>query len=305
MVTFIGKKNKDEIKDAWLDNVNWNNVNAFKMKEKYTVGGVTGGNKSTVTGGMETNEKESDEESNNSESGGESEEEEEELDDNKKTEIFQKMIGHLKPGETILKAIKRLGVVSSGSTSSGCSSTLSASQRWLKKKNTSQQASKIDPAEGRAAKESLEKLTGHANFFIEKGFYDIYEHTYEKIKWKIDEESKSSSTSASTSKSGGTATFDMFGDEVDDTATATASTSKQSENSQASAALEDQGVSWNYKQENTDESKVFGPFSSEQMLDMSEKGSFGEAGVWCRKQSDADTAASFYNSKRIDFDLYT
>ena len=35
-----------------------------------------------------------------------------------------------------------------------------------------------------------------------------------------------------------------------------------------------------YKEINTDDAKLFGPFTSEQMLDMSEKGEFKEAGVW-------------------------
>ncbi len=63
-------------------------------------------------------------------------------------------------------------------------------------------------------------------------------------------------------------------------------------------------VKWVYKLENTDESKLNGPFTSLQMLEKAEKGEFKETGVWCRKlEESAETA--FYNSKRIDFDLYT
>jgi hypothetical protein len=58
-----------------------------------------------------------------------------------------------------------------------------------------------------------------------------------------------------------------------------------------------------YKLTNTDEARVMGPFTSTQMLEMSDKGEFGSEGVWCRKVTEA--ALSFYNSKRIDFDLYT
>lgn len=56
--------------------------------------------------------------------------------------------------------------------------------------------------------------------------------------------------------------------------------------------------------ENTEDAKLHGPFTSLQMLEKSEKGEFKEAGVWCRKV-DESTEIAFYNSKRIDFDLYT
>ena len=60
-----------------------------------------------------------------------------------------------------------------------------------------------------------------------------------------------------------------------------------------------------YKEVNTDDAKLFGPFTSEQMMEMSEKGDFKEAGVWCRKLEEAGSTVAFYNSKRIDFELYT
>ena len=53
-------------------------------------------------------------------------------DDTSQIETFKKMVLYMKPGESVLKAIKRLGNSSKGSQSVG---TMSASQRWLKKKN--------------------------------------------------------------------------------------------------------------------------------------------------------------------------
>lgn len=38
------------------------------------------------------------------------------------------------------------------------------------------------------------------------------------------------------------------------------------------------------------------------MLKMSEDGTFKDSGVWCCKAD--DTESIFYNSRRIDFDLY-
>lgn len=66
----------------------------------------------------------------------------------------------------------------------------------------------------------------------------------------------------------------------------------------------DSVVKWEYKlTNNEDDTKFFGPFTSAQMLEKSEQGEFKDTGVWCRKIGDQST--SFYNSKRIDFDLYT
>ena len=65
------------------------------------------------------------------------------------------MLVHIKPGETVLKAIKRLGNSSGGSTSV----SLSASQRWSKKKQTNSTDS-IDSEKAKADKISLETLTG-------------------------------------------------------------------------------------------------------------------------------------------------
>lgn len=66
----------------------------------------------------------------------------------------------------------------------------------------------------------------------------------------------------------------------------------------------DSVVKWEFKlTNNEDDTKFFGPFTSAQMLEKSEQGEFKDTGVWCRKVGDQST--SFYNSKRIDFDLYT
>jgi CD2 antigen cytoplasmic tail-binding protein 2 len=58
---------------------------------------------------------------------------------------------------------------------------------------------------------------------------------------------------------------------------------------------------WEYKWIDTDDTDtIHGPFSSNEMLEWSESGHFKD-GVMCRKVG----TEQFYNSKRIDFDLYT
>ncbi len=68
--------------------------------------------------------------------------------------------------------------------------------------------------------------------------------------------------------------------------------------------LQDSIVKWIYKKENTDDAEINGPFTSDQMLQKSLNNEFTEKGVWCRKVNESSTS-DFYNSKRIDFDLYT
>ncbi len=39
------------------------------------------------------------------------------------------------------------------------------------------------------------------------------------------------------------------------------------------------------------------------MLELATNNKFTDSGVWCKKADDVDS--NFYNSKRIDFELYT
>ena len=60
-------------------------------------------------------------------------------------------------------------------------------------------------------------------------------------------------------------------------------------------------VKWEYKWEDKDDAEVHGPYSSQQMMEWQEA-EFFKAGVFCRK---VGTDGAFYNSRRIDFELYT
>lgn len=186
------------VKDAWLDNIDWANVNTFSKKSYDLL--------------QKSNEQEGGDEGNGEDQGDDEEEDEEEeldpklVDEKSQIDMFKKMIPFLKPNETILRAIKRLGKSSSGAAgaSSSGGASLSASQRWLKKKNTSTGTS-TDQATATVDKASLEKLTEMANFFIDQGFYDIYEETLESLKKKIETSEKKFSSS-----------MDMFADEINE-----------------------------------------------------------------------------------------
>lgn len=271
-------KDKDHVNDAWLDNVEWANVNTFKNKYSLDT-------QAPADDESETEEKVdlSDNESIHSM----------EDESNTQMDIFKKILTCLKPGETVLRAIKRLGASSKSNSDTSSKAGLSASQRWLKKKTaTETKGPLIDSEQVKQDMQSLEALTGWANHFIDRGYYDVYEETYEKLVFKIGSGASGARMEAKVDP------FDMFGEDVGDKEVV-AGTSGANSN-----LVEDSLVKWVYKIENVDEAKIHGPFTSLQMLDMSEKGDFKEAGVWCRKLEDASTVA-FYNSKRIDFDLYT
>ena len=63
----------------------------------------------------------------------------------------------------------------------------------------------------------------------------------------------------------------------------------------------DDEVFWQYKWKHKN-ATLYGPYSSTYMLNWNEQGCFGD-GVWVRKVGEDD--GPFYNSKRIDFELYT
>lgn len=298
-------KSKDEVKDAWLDNIDWANVNSFKRLSKEEQSEREKKNTKKKNEEAKTSiddEQQKEEESDEDEGDDENEDYEKTFEDDKEStqiDIFKSIIEIIRPGETVLKAIKRLGN-SSKSVASSNKLSMSASQRWLKKKPSGGQSSETSVASEAAAKrdkELLEKLTGHANYFIDRGFYDIYEETYEKLKYKIGQSEKKSNAAAS---------FDLFADEIDEEKLKSAAAKKEDEENKA--MIEDKIVRWVYKVENKDDSKLHGPFTSQQMIEMADAGKFSEAGVWCRKlddQSNEAAATTFYNSKRIDFDLYT
>ena len=61
----------------------------------------------------------------------------------------------------------------------------------------------------------------------------------------------------------------------------------------------DDQVRWEYKTENTEDSELKGPYSTEQMMQWKDQGKF-DSGVLCRQIG----KHQFYSSNRIDFDLY-
>jgi hypothetical protein len=191
---------KEDVKDAWLDNIDWANINSFKKSN------VEDEKNEEVKPDTDKNQDESSDSDSDRESIYSQDSEETQI------EVFKKIALLLKSGESVISAIKRYGKTSSVSHATNSSASMSASQRWLKKKNTNEpaQVSKEAQAIAAADKEALDKLTGYANYFIDRGYYDIYDETYDKLKTKIENfESKSNETKTKDP-------LDIFAEELDE-----------------------------------------------------------------------------------------
>lgn len=126
----------------------------------------------------------------------------------------------------------------------------------------------------------LLEVTSHADRLVLSGDMDVYQKTFEQMTHLLSERKKEEEA----------ASMDMFADEV---------------NINKDTAVEKQapaGVRWEFKWENKDEAKVFGPHTNDQMVKWVNDGYF-DTGVWVRDMDKA--GGQFYNSKRMDFELYS
>ncbi|XP_018430982.1 PREDICTED: CD2 antigen cytoplasmic tail-binding protein 2 [Nanorana parkeri] len=125
--------------------------------------------------------------------------------------------------------------------------------------------------------EPLDQLISFADQMVALGVYEVYQDTCEKLAYRL---------------RGLTAppSLDMFADEVDE---------EKLEKKEESPGMEE--VLWEYRWENKDKAELYGPFTSPQMQEWVDQGYFPN-GVYCRRVN--STGDQFYNSQRVDFDLY-
>lgn len=141
--TYIFKKD-DDIRDNWLDNIDWGRVN---RPEGETTTTAVSSEKVTETA---------------DESG----------EDPPKTntdELYKQVIEVLRPGETIQRAIQRYG--------KDCPKV----KKGIKRKVESEKNSSTDDSKVAAAKENIMKLTSIADQFLHSGDMDIYERRFEEF----------------------------------------------------------------------------------------------------------------------------
>ena len=212
---------------------------------------------------------------------------------------YKEMLNIVVPGETVLKALKRLG--------GGKIQT--ASERWKKKKQAGSEAEQKDTSNN---KEHISKLTELADAILSNtGNMDIYQETYEGIRFKVQKAEAGPSSKSD-------ADLDMFGDDFDEKDKKKPSTEEETDepmakrvrfSNEATAATEEAGddkakisneVQWEFKWENEDKAEIHGPHSTAEMQEWVEQGYF-EAGVWVRR---VGQEGDFYSSRRVDFELY-
>lgn len=254
-------------------------------------------------------------------------EEEEEMEEDEPPalaplKIMQDMIEIMKPGENVLKCLRRLG---------GNKKPVSSADRWKKKKQNVQ-----EPVDEKVEqdKANLLKLTGLADDLLQGGDFQIYEKTFEQMKYEIDNKLsqfldadkddeletvfKKPRLDSSNDEKTSNEKKPLEDSDDDELETAFARTdnkekvngkniigpfkpnNEKTKDEVTDVTLTDE-VCWYYKLEDNDKSELQGPFTSTVMLQMQEDGMFG-GGVFCRK---VGSEGSFYNSKRVDFDLYT
>ena len=171
------EKKDDDVRDEWLENIDWERLEEENAMKKQA------------------------------EKGDEADDEDE--GDAKvvrpELEVMREMLGFMKEGESVTKAMQRLG---GGKRKAG-----SAAQRKAKKDSDS--SSEVT-AESKA---DMLKLTDLVDELVARGQFDMYQYTYEKIQHKLtqDEEAQAAKKDAE---------FDMFAEDVDKKKLAT-NTNKQ------------------------------------------------------------------------------
>ncbi|XP_059479328.1 CD2 antigen cytoplasmic tail-binding protein 2 homolog [Neocloeon triangulifer] len=250
------KKESREERDVWLDNIDWIKVRRTAPEE----------------GVLKEAESSSDDE---------------EVKQFDKVGGYRSILSHLKPGESVAKALRRLG----GGQS------LTASQKLkMKKLGQSVESSSEDKAD-------FLTLTELANNMLNAtGNMNVYQETFEQIQCTVN--------IADARKAKVEDPLDLFADNFDEKekeriggTSGEAEKPTESEQEKESSSQDQAGkndvVQWEFKwSESSDE--VHGPHTSEQMQAWVEEGYFKDS-VCVRK---VGSAANFYSARRVDFELY-
>ncbi|XP_055007167.1 CD2 antigen cytoplasmic tail-binding protein 2, partial [Boleophthalmus pectinirostris] len=236
-------KKETQIRDNWLDNIDWVRIKEqpFKKKKK-----GLGAKRKRRAG----DEDEAEEEKKREEERGQSEEDEDEAEDRDEEEdrddplaslshsqLTQAVVDLLQPGETVTAALRRLGGL-----------------KGRKKKLKDEERSEDEDTKRDA--EKLDRLTALADRLVGAGDYEIYQQTYEKLTYRL-----KSSESVKRKRDQGDEEddeLDMFGDKFDE------KLGSKPEEAEQETRVSD-AVMWEYRWENQDGSEVYGPFTSQQM----------------------------------------
>lgn len=279
---FQWKKQK-EVKDHWLDNLDWVKIQKFDDERKQKLAEDGGAETSTGGGGL-ADSSESEDEGND--------------ESLKKFDIiaaYRRILELMKPKETIQRALQRLGKQSA---------KISSIERFRRKK-----AGIVD--ENAVV---VTEITELCNKILTKmGNMNVYEETFEEISVKFASKLKGGGafSIASTSKTmDADDGLDMYADDFDSkeqkrmtgNGDSNGESSKQNEPSGSATTelgIDDSNIKWEFKWK-LEDTKCEGPYTTDQMYKWSQNGYFKD-GVFVKK---CGTESQFNSSNRIDFELY-
>ncbi|XP_041092878.1 LOW QUALITY PROTEIN: CD2 antigen cytoplasmic tail-binding protein 2 [Polyodon spathula] len=286
-------KKEEQIRDHWLDNIDWVQIkerpnvprNVAKLAAKRRVDDQEEGKGKR---GEEEEEEERMEEGEQAEEerkeAEEEDSEEEALGQADRKALIQGMIRLMLPGETVVNALRRLGGLKKERT-----------RQWRKKKGGEEEEEEGKKSEG-GDKALLERLTGLADRLVACGEYEIYQHTFEKLAHQLKIMEKEGGDEDDGDEDDDD--LDAFAEKIDESKNG----GKEKESGRERKTGMDEEVMWEYRWDNKENSEMYGPFTSQQMQGWQDEGYFQD-GVYCRRVG--QPGAQFYNSKRLDFELYT
>ncbi|XP_014607137.1 PREDICTED: CD2 antigen cytoplasmic tail-binding protein 2 homolog isoform X1 [Polistes canadensis] len=202
--------------------------------------------------------------------------------------LYKQILEYLKPGETVSKALCRLGKGKK---------RLTNAERWKRKK----EGKSLEMDDQNSVQ--ITKLTELANELLTRtGNMDIYQESYEFINKKVEDREKHCHPSKKE------ADLDMYADDFDvkekaklgehNTDNETDKKSEEIENKKSNDDMEQ--VTWELKWSQAEDAEVHGPYTSEQMHEWSKKGYF-KKGAWVRRSGQQN---QFNSAARVDFELY-
>lgn len=148
------------------------------------------------------------------------------------------------------------------------------------------------------AGEKITKFTELANEILTRtGNMDIYQMSYKQIQAKI--RSMPSSSKNSQKEDSGSGSFDMYSEDFSEKEKQKLEECKSNNDDIKNESEMPEQLLWEFKWKQ-DDTELHGPYDTKQMLKWSQDGYF-KTGVYVRKTGES---ANFYNSKRIDFDVY-
>ncbi|XP_055316800.1 CD2 antigen cytoplasmic tail-binding protein 2 homolog [Sitodiplosis mosellana] len=276
---FQWKKQK-EIKDHWLDNLDWVKIQKFNDDRKQKLAEDGAPETSAGGGGLADSSSESEDEGND--------------ESLKKFDViaaYRRILELMKPKETVQRALQRLGKATA---------KISSIERFRRKK-----AGIVD--ENAAL---VTELTELCNKILTKmGNMNVYEETFEEISAKFASKLKGGGgfSLSKTDKSIDVGdALDMYADDFDSKeqkqmtsgdSGADGESSKQDQTTDL--GVDDSKITWEFKWK-LDDTECQGPYTTDQMYKWSLDGYFKD-GVFVKK---CGIESQFNSSNRIDFELY-